>query len=155
MSVCSGVTTASRASSRRAAELRLQHLQQEQELQRKHEESVRALELPRAQNELERATLEEEMAERRSVLSVHGADIREETRPTVTEQCRDAQSIRVQDAASNKSLISVTITEAPKLDILSFDGDVAHYLLFKKQVSETVASNDFSEAKIVRHRTTG
>ena len=152
MSICSGASTASRASSRRAAELRLKHLQQEQELQRKHEESVRALEPLRAQNELERATLEEEeMAERRSILSVHGADTREETRPTVTEQCRDAQSIRVQDAASDKRPISVTITEAPKLDILPFDGDVAHYPLFKKQVSETVTSNDFSEAKIVRH----
>ena len=119
MSICSSASSvASKASSRRAAELRLRHIQEEQDLQRKHEESLRALELLRARNDLERATLEEEEIEeeRRSLLSAQHSDTRQDTRHsgtrhvspvTMNGQCREDRSIHVEGLTTDKRPMNI------------------------------------------------
>ena len=88
---------------------------------------------------LKRLRTEELEQERRGELSIRQADILQDYRPTTNGQSRDERPIQVGDVASDKKPVSITIVGAPKLDILPFDGDVAHYPLFKKQVGEAVA----------------
>ena len=57
-----------------------------------------------------------------------------------------------QESLSNISApVSVVVKQAPKMDVLPFDGKPERYPFFKMQVEEVHKSGDFTDAQIIQH----